>query len=87
MAHCEWLCSNEQLIDEASKGPPFRFLSITITIEYFGWDVFWCSANACIGTITLIIEYSGQPKINKLKVAILVYHNVFGLEVAIQDAL
>ena len=77
----EWGVSSMHLVDQNTKGPPIDRLAVTLVEQDFRRDVLGSSANS-VGTLS---DYLGETVIDKFEVAIIADHDIFGLQITVDD--
>ena len=77
----EWSVSSMHLVDQNTKGPPIDRLAVTLVEQDFRRDVLGSSTNS-VGTLS---DYLGETVIDKFEVAIIADHDIFGLQITVDD--
>lgn len=76
--------TNKHLVDDGAKGPPICCFAMSLTLQYFGTQVF-CSAAKTFGVFLSRNVFLRQSKVSQLDIAITADKHVLGLKISIKD--
>jgi len=78
--------ANKHLVDDGAKRPPIGCFAVSLSLQYFGTQVF-CSAAKTFGVFLSRNVFLRQSKVGQLDVAITAHKHILGLEISIEDVL
>ena len=77
----EWGMASMHLVDQDAEGPPIDWLRVSLVEEDLGSNVFWSATNS----VSSFLDNFGETVIDELEVSIVADHDVFWLQVSVDD--